>query len=88
MNHDWIKARICESINSTIAIRYQEIVDQFASDLFDDVIDVLTDMYIQNHIRSSCGQVYFRSTGHHHAPGHHDMRQVILSWVNKVKPVS
>jgi len=90
MNHAWIKARICGIIHSapesslhapngsSATISYQKIVNLFGPDLFDDVIDVLTKMYEENHIVSRCGEVSFRLEGKCQGRG---LRNMILSYI-------
>ena len=81
-HHVWIKARICEIIHSETTISYQGVVDQFASHLFDLVIHVLADMYIEDHIRSSNGNVSFRSDGSScYQDTSEKMRKIILEYV-------
>lgn len=65
MNYIWIKARVCSIVldaqHTATALFYQDIVDQFSSDLFDHVIDILATMYHESHISSRNGKVFFRS---------------------------
>ena len=83
MNHNWIKARICEIMTTSRGeMTYQRIADRFSSDLFDNVINVLTTMYVENHITSVCGVVSFRPPDAVKYTNDFDyMRKIILKFV-------